>query len=52
MKDLKRGITLGNKAEFDEWKWTSLAQLAAEVVTFRREVYRELLKRWSSTMNT
>jgi putative (di)nucleoside polyphosphate hydrolase len=41
------GITLGEKKEFNDWKWTTLEHLAAEVVAFKRSVYEELLKRWA-----
>jgi putative (di)nucleoside polyphosphate hydrolase len=40
-------ITLGEKKEFNDWKWTTLEHLAAEVVAFKRSVYEELLKRWA-----
>ena len=44
------GISLGDGKEFEARKWTSLHQLASEVVPFRQEVYRELLRRWSSEL--
>lgn len=40
-------IDLGDGKEFEGWKWTSLEQLADEVVSFKRPVYRELLRLWS-----
>ena len=33
----------GTHAEFDDWKWTTLSDLAKEVVTFKRHVYEALV---------
>ena len=40
----------GDGKEFDAWKWTTLEQLASEVVPFRRAVYQQLLKEWAKEL--
>ena len=36
-------ITLGDKKEFTRWKWISMDELVASVVSFKRPVYEELV---------
>ncbi|MEE2776560.1 MAG: NUDIX domain-containing protein [Acidobacteriota bacterium] len=38
-------VTLGDCEEFRAWRWIEMAQLAEEVVFFRRPLYREI-DRW------
>ena len=35
-----------NKAEFDAWEWTTLADMPARVVPFKRDLYREIARRF------
>jgi len=35
-------ITLGDKKEFRAWKWTSMDEMKATVVSFKQPVYQEL----------
>jgi putative (di)nucleoside polyphosphate hydrolase len=37
----------GQPAEFDQWRWERLDRVADLVVPFRREVYREVARRFS-----
>ena len=35
-------ITLGDKKEFRAWEWTSMAELASKIVSFKQPLYQEL----------
>jgi putative (di)nucleoside polyphosphate hydrolase len=35
-------ITLGDKKEFRDWKWTSMDEVASSTVAFKKPVYQEL----------
>jgi len=35
---------IGHKAEFDEWQWVKMDQLADLIVPFKRKVYTEVVK--------
>ena len=41
-------ITLGDKKEFNAWKWTSMKKLAEKVVSFKQPVYQALAKGFKS----
>ena len=43
----EQSITLGDKKEFRDWKWTSFDNLIHETHDFRKPVYRELSKRYA-----
>ena len=41
-------ITLGDKKEFNAWKWTSMKKLTKKVVSFKQPVYRALANDFKS----
>jgi len=45
---LEEGITLGDKKEFKDWKWMSMDELVANVVSFKLPVYQELARDFKS----
>jgi len=36
------GVTLGDRKEFGNWRWTSMDEVASMVVAFKKPVYKEL----------
>lgn len=38
----------GHKAEFSKWRWAMLGDMVDDVVSFKRPVYRELAREFSS----
>lgn len=42
-KGSDQAISLGNKKEFRAWKWTSIDELTAKVVSFKQPLYQELV---------
>jgi putative (di)nucleoside polyphosphate hydrolase len=45
-----QAITLGNQKEFRAWKWTSMDELAAMVVSFKKPMYHELAEYLKSNL--
>ena len=41
-------ITLGDKKEFNAWKWMSMKKLAEKVISFKQPVYQALAKDFKS----
>jgi putative (di)nucleoside polyphosphate hydrolase len=42
-----KAITLGDKKEFRDWKWSSMKEVISGIVSFKRPVYKELAKHFS-----
>ena len=45
--DIKIDAPTGAKAEFDDWKWVTLAETAKSIVEFKRPIYEELVKEFA-----
>jgi len=41
-------ITLGDKKEFETWKWISMDEMIAKIVSFKRPVYQDLAEYFKS----
>ncbi|ABF13947.1 RNA pyrophosphohydrolase [Candidatus Palibaumannia cicadellinicola] len=46
-KDTRINIQCGKKPEFDSWKWVSFWYPLSQVVFFKRNVYRRMMKEFS-----
>ena len=49
-KDADDGITLGDKVEFEDWRWVSMTDLVLHVVEFKQRVYRDLEEDFSTEL--